>query len=370
MSRELKGPNSASSRFLTVSRRDPEFSSYLDGSFSKTQRAIPVRSLNVDSLKEEVTFEIKPLNSLERPSVLEVAGELARLPALALSVGPMMVTLGSCIARDMDVLKGVAFTSFVGVVFFHVAMNLFNDYGDHIKGEDRLRTRSSGGAIQKGWVRAIDVKRGAWALLGLAALFGLPAVLWHFAPVAIVAGLALLAGLEFGFQRFRLKYRGWAEILAFLLTGPLLTTGYAWAITGHVHSGEVVLGCIFGSITLMYFHSKNFENIMTDSQAGVRTWATRAGFDASKGFFYFTVGLVLAFTSIYVLVFEKDAKLLPALLAQVFFLLPVSFRVRKLASPLSSGLSGLRSEALRLIWITVVALIGGYFWMRMGSGGV
>lgn len=327
-----------------------------------THRALPVRSLNVGTGAEQVTFEIKPLDDISIPSIYKLIWFLVRPTTLILSLGPMLAALFFCFLHDLAVNGAVALSSFVGVLLFHIALNLFNDYSDHIRGQDRLRATGGTRVIQRGWVRAFEVRRVAWLLLALAVVCALPAVVLHFAPVAIVGGIAFLVGLEFAFQKLRLKYRGFAEILAFVLTGPLLMCGFTWAVTGQVLWYELGLGSIFGAVSLMYFHSANFENIMTDSQAGVRTWATRAGFDASKKFFYFAVALTLTFSALYVFLLEKEVRLLPVFLAQVLLLLPVSLRVKKLASPLSSELTGLRAEALKLNWITLIAFVGGCFW--------
>lgn len=350
-------------RWKTLSRRDPEFLSVLDGRFSEAYRAVPVRSLNVDSMSEQVTFEIIPVHEIRRPSLAKLVWQMMRPPTLALSFSPMAATLALCWASGDRVIVPIAIASFFGVLFFQVALNLFNDYFDHIKGQDRLKPRGGSRAIQKGWVRALDIKRAAWGLLGLAVLFGIPVVAMHFSPLAVVAFLALLTGLEFASQKLGLKYKGFGELMAFALTGPLLTAGYAWAITGEFGLTHIALGCVFGAISLMYFHSSNFENIMPDSQAGVVTWATRTGFDASQTFFYFTAALTLVSTAAWLVLFERDLRLLPVLLAQVLFLVPVCMRVRSLASPLSSELVGLRNEALKLNALTLIALLGGLFWI-------
>jgi 1,4-dihydroxy-2-naphthoate octaprenyltransferase len=354
-------------RWKTLSRRDPEFLSHLDGSFSATHLALPVSSLNVGTAREEVTFEIRVRSEIISPNSLKVAWQMIRPSSLVFSLGPMVATFFFCLAHGFiltEVTKVIAISSFVGVLFFHIAVNLLNDYGDHMKGQDRLRLRGGTRAIQNGWIRAIRVKHVGWVMIGVAALCGLPAILLHFAPVIIIAALALLVALEFAFQRLRLKYRGWTEVMAFLMTGPLLSCGFAWAMTGEVSISETVLGCIFGSTALMYFHSANFENIMADSQAGVQTWATRTGFDLSKRFFYFTAFLVVTFSGAFVFFIEQDSRLLPLLIAQIFFLVPVSLRVRSLNSPLASGLVKLRLEAVKLCWLSLVALVGGYLWLK------
>ncbi len=99
---------------------------------------------------------------------------------------------------------------------------------------------------------------------------------------------------------------------------------------------------------------------MPDSQAGARTWATRAGFDASKTFFFFTVALTMIATLAHVAIFERDVRLSLVVLVEVMALLPVISRVRSIKSPLSSDLTGLRWSAVRLAWLSAFALGGGY----------
>lgn len=343
-------------RWKTISRRDPEFLAHLDGSFSSAFRALPVRSLNVDTVSELVTFEIVPVSEIRAPGYVSIVWQLMRPQSLVLSMGPMMTTLFDCLVRGLGVNFGVALSSSCGVLFFHIAANLFNDYGDHIKGQDRLRASGGSRAIQNGWIAAARVRRAAWVLMGAAAVCGLPAIFLHLSPVAIVAGLAGLAGLEMAFQRLRLKSRGWSELMAFALTGPLLTSGFAWAISGQVGLDAVVLGCVFGAITLLYFHSANFENIMNDSQAGVRTWATRAGFDASKRFFIFVALVVFVSACVFVIQFQPRLQLFLVLVFLAAHLVFLCRRVARLASPLSSELVGLRWMVITLAWFATALL--------------
>jgi 1,4-dihydroxy-2-naphthoate octaprenyltransferase len=355
-------------RWKTVSRNSPDFLSYLEGTFSLTHRALPVRSLNVGTLSEEVTFEIKPISEILRPSLWKILWQLMRPESLSLSLWPLLATLFFCYAHALRLNSLVTISSFFGVLIFHISVNLFNDYGDYIKGQDRVRPRGGSRVIQNGWVSAVNIKRAAWGLMGLGVLCGVPAIFWtssELHPVVIVALLALLMGLEFAFQKFRLKYRGWAEIMAFALMGPLLTAGFAWASTGTLRWDIAVLGCVFGAIALMYFHSGNFENIMDDSQAGVRTWATRAGFDSSKKFFYFTALLVFAGSCAYAGLFEQNVLLVPFIIAQACAMFALCTRVHRLASPLSSELTGLRWAVVAFCWLTTGVLLGALFTMAL-----
>lgn len=358
----LESEPSRSRSLKTLSRKDSGFLSYLDGSFSNEQMALPLRSLNVGTQTEEVTFEILNVKDVPTPRVSKVVAALVRPAALIFSAGPMLAALARAHDHQRLINWWLAATSFVGVLTFQIATNLFNDYGDHMKGQDRLRPHGGSRVIQNGWVRAKSVRQVAIGLTCLAALLGVPAIIRS--PILILAGLALLFTLEFAFQRLRLKARGWAEGIAFLLTGPLLTCGFLWATTGQTDLGDATLGCVFGAIALLYFHSANFENIMVDSQAGARTWATRAGFDASKTFYKFVAVVCVSISLFHILVIEKQPALLPAAVAQGVVLFVASKRVHRLSSPLSSDLAGLRDVAVQLSWLTTLIFITDYVWAR------
>jgi len=356
------------SRWLTISRHDPEFISYLDGSFSRTHRALPVRSLNVDTTTEEVTFQIVPVSEIQRPSFLKVALLAVRAPSLFLSAGPMLATFFYALSRGYEFAPSITLSSFLGVLAFHMAVNLFNDYGDHIKGRDRVRPRGGSRVIQNGWAAAVTLQRAAWVLMAVAALLGIPAIFLSTStvhPVALIAVLAGLVGLEFAFQKFRLKYRGFAELLAFALTGPLLCVGFGWAMTGLLVPDFALLGCIYGAVTLMYFHSVNFENIMADSQAGVSTWATRLGFDASKRVFNFMAALTIGFTLVFAVSCGRDFVWIVAVIAVGAMMYPLVERVRSVASPLASSLSLLRRNVVWFSCATTLVLIASFIVMAV-----
>lgn len=353
-------------KWKTISRKDREFVSYLDGSFSSTEFALPVRSLNVGSLLEQVTFEIVQREKIARPSRARVLLTLARPASLVFSFAPMMAVwffnLSSHATPTTNLFGPLL--AMAGVIVFHAAVNFFNDYGDHMRGEDRLRSHGGSRVIQRGWMRARDVKLLAWILVALTALCGLPTLL--ASPAVAIAGVVVLVALEFAFQRLRLKKRGWAEILAFVLTGPMLAGAFSYVLGIAPNLSILTLGCIYGSVALLYFHAANFENIMPDSQAGVATWATRAGFDASKQFFLF-VSLVILGSSLafmFTLPDKQSLPLLPLIFAQAWFLLTANLRVMRLKSPLSSELVGLRFEAVKLSWLTLATMIGGFLCLR------
>ena len=367
-------------RFKTISSVHPDFMSYLDGSFSAEMRALPVRSMNADarsemapgSNRDVVTFELISIRDIRNPSPFQLFWILLRPSTLILSLGPMMVIFAGILFKiglsDQSGLSLVpwwmSIGALIGVLSLQVSVNLFNDYFDHIRGKDRLSARGGSRAIKNGWVAARTLKHAAWGLFGFSVLLGAPVVMTHFSAFILVAILALLAALEFASQKLGLKYRGFGEILAFAMTGPLLTVGFSWALIGTATWAQAAMGVVFGSISLMYYHAANFENIMPDDQAGISTWATRTGFDASKKFFHFTAVLTVCTAVVAMLWMRTDWRILVVPLLLAFYLTPLTNRVQRLASPLSSDLVGLRSKVIKLAWFTVVVIIAACFVFR------
>jgi 1,4-dihydroxy-2-naphthoate octaprenyltransferase len=338
-------------RFLTVSNGDSRLRDLLDGRYSdKGVRPVLVATLNPENLsKTEWTFEFIKIGELRVPSLMIVWLRALRPETLVLSLAPMFAT-AMWLARQGVFDFALMIQALVGVLALHASIGLFNDYHDHISGWDRLDARGGARVIGRGWLRALDVKRAAWAAFAIAILAGAPLVVSRFSIGVVIALLALLAALEFAVSKFGLKYKGFAEIAAWLMFGPLLTGGFYWAVAGGLTNDAVAWGFLYGSIALLILHLKNFERIMIDGRAGFRTWPVRAGFDASKTFAYFCVSLVLG--SAVMIAFIVDA--IPERLLMILTLGMGSWsllkRVHQLESPVSGLMRGLSREGYVLAW--------------------
>lgn len=179
--------------------------------------------------------------------------------------------------RTVDI--GLALACFLPVACLHVAMNLFNDYYDHLKGVDRIGAVKS---IQMGFVRAIDLFYWGWAVLALGLVLGLSVLAVASQPIYLIVLLAGFGIMEFSSNRLGLKYLGYGEATLFLLTGPLLVIGYIWTINGNVEIRDLVLGSVLGLLTVALTHLNNLREILSASQASVGNLATRHGFDRAK----------------------------------------------------------------------------------------
>lgn len=359
-------------QFKTLAYSDPLFRAYLRGTFSRDQMAIPVHTLNVRSQKEEVTFEVLAKNCIHRPSMFTVILKLLRPQTLTFSVGTMLASLVAAQKLQLPFDSTIAMLSVLAVLFFHAAMNLLNDFYDHMNGHDRINPQGGSRVIQQAWITADTVQKLGFGFLVLSLIFGIPALLLHASIVVLLAALSALAGLEFSTHKLGFKNLGLGEYLVFLLTGPLLTCGLVWATSGLFHQQMIFLGFIFGFITLFFYHVSNIENILVDAQVGRRTWAVFVGIDRAKILLWIIAGLFSLSYFVYALNmsapdWQKNSLFLKteqrSLLAFLLLYLVVAInmfliclRVSRSHSPLSSSLESLRHRSLRLHWLTVICV--------------
>ncbi len=365
--------SSPESKYKTLSKSDPDFEAYLRGSFSKQQMAVPVRTLNVRSQNEEVTFEILDQASIDRPSFFIVLLKLLRPQTLTFSVGTMIVAFITSQRMHLtaDLLTSVL--TIFAILFFHAALNLLNDYYDHIKGHDRINPHGGSRMIQKAWIPAYQVQGFAFFFFALSFIFAVPVLLLHSFIFIGLVFLCLLAGIEFTTHKIGLKNFGLGEYLVYFLTGPLLTSGFIWSITNQFVWQMLLLGSIFGACTLFFYHFSNIENILTDALARRKTWAVYLGIDRAKkflwligGFFllsYFSFAIFYSFPEIlsrksFLPIEIRNFGILVAMsLVLLMNLFMICIRVLKSSSPLSSDLKNLKNRSLRLHWLTVICMI-------------
>lgn len=269
------------SELVTLSSSDRDFFSYMRGTFSSKHRAIPQHRQIFAEEQPAVTFEIFPLAEVERPPLWRVWLQALRWPYLTFSLSPIMAALAMLYWKGWPVNAGLMLSSVLGVFLFQIAAHFLNDYYDHIKGVDHVHWRGSQ-IIQKGWLSAHHLWRAAWIAIGSAVLAGVPALLAKPELILIVGAIALLGVIEFTSDHFGLKYKGLGEAALLVLTGPLLSTGLVWTISGRFDHDVVFLGGTFGFLSAFVYYLKNFEEMIVDEISHRNTLARRIGFDRSK----------------------------------------------------------------------------------------
>lgn len=348
--------------FVTLAKSDPEFTQYLMGTFSKTHRAIPVETYHGSTQREKVTFRIVDRSQVEAPYWLMAYIWSCRPGLLGLTLGPAIAVW---LARGESAWPVVGVCSLIALFFLHTSVFLVNDVQDHLQGADRVNHQRGSQVIQKGWVRAVDMKRWALAHLVLAVLFAIPA--FYFAGWPLVMLCLVASSLIFLFAKKIGLRQGLCDLMIFLLFGPLLTIGMGLATSGRAGIADIILGSAFGLLTSWVLELRQFEGLFRLNPQSSRTFLGFKSFDWAKGWCVWGALMVMIAEPVLGLAMR---------LPLVFFILapmvsiPLILTVRRFqsaASPLSSKLIHLSRWALMshgawtLWWI--VAL--GATWLKV-----
>lgn len=341
------------SELITLSKNSPEFESYLLGTFSKTQRALPVQTLNVNSASETVTFRVLPIESIKKPSSLIVLLQTFKARSFLLILAPLFLVLTKNIAYRTVVDPLTTAIATVGVLLAFIAVNLRNDYMDHMKGVDRVLERSGSRSIQNGWVTAFQVKNYSTVLLSLAILCALP-IIFAFPEVAGVIFLSLIIGLWAQFKKQNsFKYQIGGEFALFLMLGPLLTVGYQLAMGAGFDWESVWLGCLWGWLVLFVVQLKNFMNIFPSAQAGFTNTVNWLGFDKSRRLLAVWWILFLGFNLLFHVKYAGFYWGFYLSLVLVFLSFSFIYKLKNISSPVGSELRAVFKAGFQLFLITI-----------------
>ncbi len=339
---------------VTLSRNSPEFEKYLRGTFSNTHRALPIKSLNVNTQAEVVSFSIVPKESIQRPSLLVIFLKAIRVRRFLFILFPLFYVLFEELRNQSLKDPWILFSSTAGLIFLYAAIQMRNDYHDHLNGLDRISTETVSPAIQKGWITAESVRKISWIFAASSFLFSLP-VLLVFPKILLImlaASVLIFWSLFRGHSSFKNSPVG--ELAFGILVGPLLALGYDISISGQMTWKVFGFGCVWGMFVLFRLHLQNFENLMTSSQAKIKSIINHYGFDGSKKliiwwWFASVLGFLIfqAMTTNF-LIWSGSAVIM-TWMSRIFVR-----KVNQLASPVGSQMNEAQKEGVQLFNLLVL----------------
>jgi 1,4-dihydroxy-2-naphthoate octaprenyltransferase len=199
------------------------------------------------------------------------------------SVLPVLVAVGAVLPPGQwrwDVLIASA----TGVGLLHAAGNVLNDLFDLRSGVDHLI--EDPGRTGRMLVRGEVTPRELWGIAIVCGLAGLAAggyVAWVRGPVVLAfAAVAALGAWAYTGPPLKLKYRAMGEGVIFLVFGPAIMLGAAYAQTGQWEGRAAVLSVPIGMVTTAVLVGNNLRDRREDRAAGIRTLAHLAGGEVSR----------------------------------------------------------------------------------------
>jgi 1,4-dihydroxy-2-naphthoate octaprenyltransferase len=232
--------------------------------------------------------------SLGRQSPVTLAKLLRALRAFSLpaSVLPVFVAVAAAVPASQW-KWGVLLASAAGAALVHLGGNLLNDYFDFLNKVDR-RTHDDdlrpGRLLVHRQLLPRDVLAEAGVCIALALALA-AYLIWQCGMGIVWFGLAGLVGAYvYTGPPLKLKYRALGEAVIFVVFGPLLMLGAAWAQSGRLELAAFLASIPVGLATTAILVGNNFRDREEDSQAGIRTIGSFAGGKAARAAY---LGLVL-----------------------------------------------------------------------------
>lgn len=367
--------------YKTLLKTDPEYKAYLLGSFSKNQVALPMESFGVGSERERTTFFILPSQQFHRPAWIKVYLKSIRPELLGLTLGHSLLAI---LSLQMLLMKHNSLSfSFVGergltiglcllaTLFAHASACLFNDYQDHLNGTDRRSTTHGSRVIQRGWSRAIDVRR--WAFVNGCLAFAIGVYLLY-GNWLLLFGLSLVSGMAILFYSemtpFWNKW-GAGDFWITLLFGPLMFFSVWISILSAEHllgsSQSLILDGLLLSLSIGLLASwtlqmRQFQDIFKREKGSFRTLISRLSFDQAKIFLELEGALIFLIQPLVFLFVWQEAISAAILAGGAVFAVLSLWGIKKIASPLSSQMLFLNKQAL-MVHGGFLGLWAGALWL-------
>lgn len=270
--------------YVTVHKNSPDFLKYLEGTFSDTQVAIPMESVNVNSQSESITFELLDKKEIQRPSWKEFLSSLLKIYKFLYVLFPIFyISLYYYVnAWGFDVSTMIL--AAISSLLLFMGVNLRSDYWDHIRGLDRVIKSNQSKPIVKGWIKAGVVKKLSLAFMLTALILSIPIIIAF--PKVLVVILLSVALIYLGMLQGKTIYRDYylGDLFWALLVGPILAVGFELAISGQWHLQFLIFGFVWAILIFFKLQLNNFEFLLAGSLAGIKNLVNQFGFENGKKF--------------------------------------------------------------------------------------
>lgn len=353
--------------FITLKKSQPEFSQYLWGQSKSGTRAVPVKTYNLGTAEESVTFEMKNISDIKRPIFFVFLASLIKLRSFILILFPLFFVLTKNFVdnRFFDPVSIVLAS--VGMLFLFAGLNIRNDIHDHISGFDRVNLDQNSKPLREGWITATQASRVSLALILLAGVLAFPVCVFQPELIRVLAVSMILFFVGRFAKKNSYKHQHFGELILFVLAGPGLVSGYQVALGAGIDTEVLSFGVLWGFAVLFLVQVNNFSHIMTSSQSKISNTITKLGFDLSQKFLLLMWGLFIVlwvlfhyyYGSLYWLVFGS--------MLLVFWSMPLFMKISAIRSPMGSGPRSVKQTAHRTFLAMVFIFFLQNLWVLWDS---
>jgi 1,4-dihydroxy-2-naphthoate octaprenyltransferase len=191
------------------------------------------------------------------------------------------VTLGTLIAALAGSFSAIPYLlTLAGMIAFHAATNLLNDFYDVKHGVDRVgapTTKYRPHPSATGQESPYTIRR--WAVIfylltiAVAGYLSLEASPW----VIFLVGAGIVGSVLYTADPVVLKAKGLGEVTVFIMWGPLVPLGAYLVQTGMLSWSPVIAAVPIGILVALVLLANNIRDIEYDGSMGVKTIAVQIG---------------------------------------------------------------------------------------------
>jgi hypothetical protein len=265
----------------TVKKSDPEFVSLLDGTFSESHRAIPLRTINQHMTFELATFELTPIEQIEKPKLLALGFELLKPQHFLIVLIPLFFTLFSLptVTSDFLIHKAKVVLLLLALLNLTLFINLRRTLTEHYNLSHLYASATASSILQKGWLKGITVKRLSWLFLVLATLSALPLILEQPTALAPIALLTIVLFTGMSLQKEGMLYLITSAFNHFILAGPLVVLGTCIVFYNKPSLAQWAFAISWGLWILLWRQLRSFRELMPYTLSRSSRFIAQMGFD-------------------------------------------------------------------------------------------
>jgi len=217
--------------------------------------------------------------------------QAARLRTLPLSISGIII--GSFTARWRLLAEGnkwdwqIFALAMLVTILYQILSNFANDYGDSIKGTDRLRTEKAeirmvaSGKISAQKMKSAVIITAGLSLLATIALLYKAFISNHLSEFFIFLSLGvlcILAAIGYTIGKNSYGYMGLGDVMVFIFFG-IVSVGGSYFLFTKTWSWDILLpASAVGMLSTAVLNLNNMRDMESDRLSGKETFALRIGF--------------------------------------------------------------------------------------------
>lgn len=199
-----------------------------------------------------------------------------RLKTLPLAM--MSILLGNALAYRQQLFSiSTLLLTLITAILLQILSNLANDYGDAIKGSDKIDRLGPVRGIQQGLISLRQLRTAVLILAILSMLSGLGLIVvschnWHDVVSFILLGaVSIIAALTYTMGKRPYGYLGFGDLSVLLFFGLVSVLGSYYLQTKQINSVLLLVGLGGGLLAVAVLNINNLRDIESDRANNKRT---------------------------------------------------------------------------------------------------